>query len=78
MIQIQDKQKKLLEEKDIENLWVEVAKRSNEQMTDRENLENQTRFLKNRCNVLELKQQMQVVVGKKENQKIEAFEERMQ
>lgn len=78
LLQIQDKQKKLLEEKDIENLWVEVAKRGNEQLFERENSENHNRFLKSRCDVLELKRQMEVVVGKKENERIGAFEERIQ
>lgn len=77
LLQIQDKQKKLLEERDVENLWVEVAKRGNEQLFNRENVETQNRFMKSRCDVLELKQQMEMVVGKKENERIGAFEERI-
>lgn len=78
LLQIKDKQNKLLEERDIENLWVEVAKRGNEQLFERENSENQHRFLKSKCDVLELKKQMEVVVGKRANERIGAFEERIQ
>lgn len=77
LLQIEEKQKKLLEERDIENLWVEVAKRGNEQLLNRENLESKNRFMKNRCDVFELKKQIEVVVGKKDNERIEAFEERI-